>query len=328
MTVDTGKRTRQYLSHLALSLVAALATGFTALPAWGDAQARVFAAHALALRAAGVEGEGAGVLAEIPGGGPREHRQSLWTPFFENIVVALGRLRSPAPAALYYNPLLDVALLTYWEKRATSFRIASIRALPGERLNDLQAAVSPHPAWMTMSVEGWPAAALASVTGARREAFQRAHPAEAGEGALNDLSFAAAAADARPVLQRLRWISDRHGRWASGADAWLSPTLAAVEETLSARDYASVMAAAPATDAATAEAISGLPAGLAPRLVLDMVLDIGEDGRLLIGSLPGDGDVYFLALCRLNGGACPLHRVMMVSLSEWRDSAHYPDGGG
>ena len=54
--------------------------------------------------------------------------------------------------------------------------------------------------------------------------------------------------------------------------------------------------------------------GLAKRLVLDMVLDAGDEGPLLIGSLPDDGDVYFLVLCRLDGAACPLRRIMMVSL--------------
>ena len=325
MTVDTGKRTTRFLSLLVLPLITGLTMSFTAFAAEDDAQARAFAAHALALRAAAVEGAGAGVLAEIPGGGLREHRQSLWTPFFENTVVALGRLRSPAPTALYYNPLLDVALLTYWEKQAARYRIASTRALPGERLNDPRATVSTHPAWMSMSVEGGPVAALAGVAAARLDAFHRAHPADARDGGRDGVTFAAAAADARAALPRLRWNAERRARWNSGADIWLRPTLAAIEEALSARNPASVMAVAPATDAATAEVISGLPAGLAAGLVLDMVLDIGEDGRLLIGSSPGDGDVYFLVLCRLSGGACTLHRVMMVSLSEWRDNL---DGAG
>ena len=328
MTVDARKRAAQCLSRLVLPLVTALGIGFTALPAQGDAQARVFAAHALALRAAAVEGEGEAVLAEIPGGGLREHRQSLWSPFFENAVVALGRLRSPVPAALYYNPLLDVALLTRWKKREGGYRVASIRALPGERLNDADADVSPQPAWMTMSVEGGPVAALAGVSAARLDAFRRAHPADALDGSPDAFTFAAAAAEARTVLPRLRWNAGRRAHWLSGADEWLHPTLAAIEKALSARDPASVMAAAPATDAATAEVISGLPAGLAARLVLDMVLDIGDDGRLLIGSLPGDGDVYFLVLCRLNGGTCPLHRVMMVSLSEWRSRDNGSEEGG
>ena len=173
---------------------------------------------------------------------------------------------------------------------------------------------------MTMTVEGGPVAALAGVAAARLDAFRRVNPAGARDGSYDGFTFAAAAADARTVLPRLRWNAGQRAHWLSGADEWLHPTLAAIEKALSARDPASVMAAAPATDAATADVISGLPAGLAARLILDMVLDIGDDGRLLIGSLPGDGDLYFLVLCRLNGGTCPLHRVMMVSLSEWLGS--------
>ena len=328
MTVDARNRTAQCLSRLLPLLATTVAIGFAALPAQGDAQAHAFAAHALALRAAAVEGAAEAVLAEIPGGGPRERRQSLWSPFFENAVVALGRLRSPAPAALYYNPLLDIALLTRWEKREDGYRVASIRALPGERLDDPRAAVSPHPTWMTTTAEGGPVTALSEVAAARLDAFHRAHPAGAPDASHDDLTFAAAAADARSVLPRLQWNAGRRARWHSGADIWLGPALAAIEEALSARDPASLMAAAPATDAATAEAISGLPVGLAAHLVLDMVLDIGGDGRLLIGSSPGDGDVYFLVLCRLNGDTCPLHHVMMVSLSEWRGSDGGSEEGG
>ena len=308
------------LSRLALPLAAALAMGFAAPPATGDARARAFAAHALALRAAVVEGEGEVVLAQIPGGGPREHRQSLWSPFFENVVVALGRLRSPAPAALYYNPLLDIALLTRWEIREGSYRIASIRALPGERLNDPGATASPRPAWMTTTSEGGPVATLAAVTTTRLDAFRRAHPADASARDDDRSTFAADADAAQPALSRLRWNAGRRAYWNSGADLWLHPTLARIEKALSARDPVSLMAAAPATDATTAEVISGLPAGHAALLVLDMVLDLGSDGRMLIGSSPGDGDIFFLVLCRLDGDTCPLHRVMMVSLSEWADS--------
>ena len=328
MTVDTAKPITRCLSRLVLSLVAALSMGFIAPPAGGDTQAHAMAVHALALRAAAVDGAGAEALALIPGGGPMEQRHALWSPFFENTVVALGRLRSPVPAALYYNPLLDAALIARWETQEGGYRIASIRALPGERLSDPDAEVSPQPEWMTMSVEGGPVAALAGIAAARLDAFRRDHPANARAGSPDPFTFAAAAAQAQSVLPRLRWNAEQRARWLSGADAWLHPTLAAIEEALSAGDPALVMAAAPATDTATAEVISDLPAGLAPRLVLDMVLDTGEDGRLLIGSLPGDGDVYFLVLCRLNGDACPLHRVVMVSLSEWRNSDDRPEEGG
>ena len=73
-----------------------------------ESSARLFATHALALRAAGVAGEGpaAKVLAAMPGAGMAgdgESLSALWRPFFANAIVKLGRLRSPAPVALYYN---------------------------------------------------------------------------------------------------------------------------------------------------------------------------------------------------------------------------------
>ena len=111
-----------------------------------------------------------------------------------------------------------------------------------------------------------------------------------------------------------RGMAHERARWASGTPAWLRPTLSQITSDLSSGDAKAVTAAAPETDAATAEAVADLPAGLAERLVLDMVLGDGEDGRLLVGSLPDDGEMYFLVLCRLDGAACPLRRIMLVSL--------------
>ena len=74
------------------------------------------------------------------------------------------------------------------------------------------------------------------------------------------------------------------------------------------------MAAAPATDEATASALSGLPEGFAGRLHLDMVLDGDEHERILIGSLPDDGDIYVFVTCRLNGTICALDRFLFVPL--------------
>ena len=103
-------------------------------PARADTEPRGFAAHALTLRAEVVDGRGAPVLAHIPGGLAQGSLAELWPPFFENTMVALGRLRSPAPRALYYNPLLDIAVSTIWEKRKGGWRLTVIRALPGGTL--------------------------------------------------------------------------------------------------------------------------------------------------------------------------------------------------
>ena len=115
-----------------------------------ESAARVFVAHSLDLRAAGVAGEAraTAVLADMPGvpfKGAEESLPALWAPFFENAIVKLGRVQSDAPAALYYNPLLDIAVFTVWERRQGQFRVASIRALPGEHLADPEAVVTPRP---------------------------------------------------------------------------------------------------------------------------------------------------------------------------------------
>ena len=148
------------------------------------ASARLFAAHALSFRAAGLAGEheAAEALVAMPGAGmvgDTEALSALWRPFFENAVVKLGRLRSSAPTALYYNPLLDVALLTLWERREGSYRVAAIRALSGERLVDAGADVPLSPPW-TASEDG-SVAALDRITTVRLEAFRQTHPATVDE---------------------------------------------------------------------------------------------------------------------------------------------------
>lgn len=270
-------------------------------------EARRFAAHALALRSEAVTGGGAAVLARIPGG-----LSGHVAAFFENAMVAFGRLRSPSPVALYYNPLLDVAVSTVWERRDGSWRVAAARALPGERLGGGRGAAPAQPSWL--SAEATPVEALAATAATRLDAFHRAHPPEAAEAAQPTATFAEDAAAARAAHPRLLWHARQRARWTSDAVRWLRPTLENISIALSVGDATAVTAAAPATDSTTAEAVAGLPAGLARRLVLDMVLDAGDEGRLLIGSLPDDGDVYFLVLCRLDGAACPLRRIMMVSL--------------
>ena len=98
-----------------------------------ESAARLFAAHALALRSAVVAGEerAAEVLAAMPGAGmvARGTLPALWGPSFANAIVKLGRLRSSGPAALYYDPLLDIAVLTLWTRADEGYRVVSVRAL-------------------------------------------------------------------------------------------------------------------------------------------------------------------------------------------------------
>jgi len=275
-----------------------------------------FAAQTLALRSAVVAGEERAleVLAAMPGAGTtaRETLPALWSPFFANAIVKLGRLRSSDPAAMYYNPLLDIAVLTLWTRGEEGYRVVSARVLPGERLAAPDAAVTVEPAWL--SAQDGAVGALAGATAARLDAFRRAHPSAATAPGLDATPFAVAAADLRAVLPRLAWNLAQRAQWTDEARPWLRPVLVAVEEALAARDPDRLTAAAPGTDADTAAALAALPAGFVEGLDLDMVIEAAGQERLLIGSLPADGDTYVLALCGLDAAACALRRLMLVSL--------------
>ncbi|MDD9954992.1 MAG: hypothetical protein OXP68_02110 [Anaerolineaceae bacterium] len=258
------------------------------------------------------------VLSAMPGAGmtARKTPPALWSPSFANAIVKLGRLRSAGPTAFYYDPLLDIAVLTLWTRGEEGYRVASVRALPGERLATPDADVALEPAWL--SAPDGAVGALSRTTAARLDTFRLAHPSEATEPGLDTTPFATAAVDLRAALPRLAWNLAQRTQWTDEAKPWLRPALVAVEEALVARDPAALTAAAPDTDADTAAALAALPAGFVEGLDLDMVIEAAGQDRLLIGSLPADGDTYVLALCGLNAGAgaCALRRLMLVSLLE------------
>lgn len=282
-----------------------------------EEDARIFALDALDLRTGGVAGSesAAQVLSELPGtAAAGDALSALWRPFFANAIVELGRSPSPAPAALYYNPLLDVALLTLWEKRDGRYVVNIGRAMPGERLNDPSAAVPLPPSWV--SVAAAPLEALARTVSERLGAFRRAHPPNAAEGGRDAASFAAAAADMRTALARLVWNAALVAEWTEAPEPWLATALANVEEALAARDAAELTTAAPDTDADTAAALARLPIEFSEGLALDMVIQTRGNGRLLVGSLPEDGDIYVFALCMVSGRVCNLRRFVLTSLLE------------
>ena len=299
--------------------MAVAATLMAASPATAaDEAPRLFAAHALALRAAGVAGEKQAeeVVAAMPGAGLMGDVSPsvLWGPFFSNAVVKLGRLDSPGPAAFYYNPLLDVAVVTFWEEWDGGYRVSRVRPLPGERQSNTDAEVPLLPSWLS-STDGL-VAALASTTMARLDGFRAAHPAAAREAGRDTASYASAASNMRAVLRRLVWNAVQRSGWTDEARPWLGPAAAAVEKALGARDAAAIRAAAPGTDEETAAALAELPAAFAEGLALDMVIEARGDDRLLIGSLLEDGDTYVMVRCRLEGNTCKPRRFVLASLIE------------
>ena len=297
-------------------IMAALIAFNPARSAAQDPDARLFAAHVLALRAAGVAGEheAADFLASLPGSGllDAETLPILWSPFFTNAIVKLGRLHSPVPAALYYDPLLDIALLTLWERQDDRYGVVSARALPGDRLSNPEAVAALQPPWMT--AEENPLETLAGITSERLQAFRKAHPTEAEESGRATTTFATDVADMRAVLPRLVWNASRRLEWSEGTPSWLPGALAAAEAALAGSDPAALVAAAPDTDEKTAATLAGLPPAFAEGLALDMTLEAGAENRLLIGSLPDEGDIYLLIFCWLEGDVCALRRFMLISL--------------
>lgn len=299
---------------LLLSLLNALCPARAAAQ---ESPGRLFAAHALALRTAGVAGShsAAAVLANMPGAGEvSESLPALFRPFFANAIVQLGRLNAPAPVALYYNPLLDLAVFTQWERRAASYAVTVARFLPGERLANPTADVRLLPAWIR-AVQS-PVFALTDITADRLATFRRFHPWRSLEAGRDPVSFMAAARDLRAALPRLAWNAARTVRWTDAEQAWLRPVLARAESALAARNPAALTNAAPDTDVETAKVLARLPPGFAAGLTLDMTLEAGATDHLLISSLPEDGDTYVLVLCRFVGDTCMLRRFLLVHLGE------------
>ena len=313
--MSTSQGVRRWFGPALIGLIMGVMLVVVADAAAEQPDPKRFAAQALALRTAAIERTDAAtrILAMIPGSAPADVLPELWSSFFENAIVKLGRLRAPAPVALYYNPLLDIALITDWEQKDGHYRVALIRALPGERLAAPTATVPNQPAWM---VADDPITTLAGVTATRLDTFRRTHPAEAQDAAgRNGVTFASAAANMRAALPRLLWNAGIRTQWTAETEPWLFPVLAQIDQALAAGTTAALTAAAPDTDTTIAGAIAGLPAAFAARLTLDMILPAGKEKRLLIGSMPDDGDVYLFVLCRMEGADCALRRFMLSSLS-------------
>ncbi|MDE0005391.1 MAG: hypothetical protein OXQ29_22090 [Rhodospirillaceae bacterium] len=283
-----------------------------------DSPARLFAASALAFQTAGLAGESSAmsVLSAMPGTAtvPGEVIPALWRPFFENAVVKLGRLNASVPVALYFNPLLDVALFTLWRRQGDDYVVRKARVLPGERLDEPGGPVSLFPVWI--ATKSSPPVALVRIAAQRLERFAMRHPAEDKLPGRTVSTFADAAANARVALARLAWNAAQRSVWTDEGLPWLAATLSTIEDALNTGDAASLTALAPETDAGTAAALAQLPPAFVERLSLDMVLGGAGNGHLLVGSVPEEGGVYVLAACRMTDGVCELRRLAVLSVVE------------
>ena len=290
---------------------------FTATDASAQSVERQFAAYALELRDLGVAGDEqfSDFVRTMPGSRIVDEKvlHPLWRSSISNTIVKLGRLRSDSPVSMYYDPLLDIAVLAYWVRENDALRIASARALPAERMSDSKTQASPTPEWL--SSDKSTIEALVSVTERRLSAFEQMHPAQSIEAAKNTTTFASAAGDMRMVLLRLIQNAERQSKWTAPDYAWLESLLSLVEELLALQDVYLLIANAPDTDRETASALTELPSQYIADLALDMVLEYDEQ-RLLIGSSVQDGDTYVIVLCTLSAESCELRKLALVSLLE------------
>ena len=275
---------------------------------------RQFTSHVLALRSAVIAAEPSAkdyfdtsVLDE-PYDSPM-----LWRGFFENTIVKLGRLRSSEPIALYYNPLLDVALITRWGLTQGRFRVTSVEVLPGEMLGLPLTSNEPGsallPAW-TNAKNGL--AALPRIASTRTDAFRKLHPVQAlGAGASTPRDTTV---HRDVTLTRILWNAAMMSQWNSATHPWLPATLTEIDRVLASRNAVTISRAAPDTDSATVKALSGLPIVFFEGLIVDMILDTGAE-RVILSSLPEDGDVFLVAICKGSAHtACALRRFVLISL--------------
>ena len=238
--------------------------------------------------------------------------KQVWGAFFENTIVETRGGDTATPSALYYNPLLDIALLTRWERYTKlDYHLSDLRVVPGERLSSVTASVPAAPGWMAVDA---PIDTLYDTTVERISTFRRDRVAEFIGTA--DQRYEQAVRDLQAAQPRLEWSTLQRAGWRGEANAWLSETIRTIEDTFASGDAAALIAQAAETDAETASALVNLPAGLVDRLTLDMVLNSDEEERLLIISLPDDGDFYIMVQCRLDtdAGLCMPSQYVLVGL--------------
>ena len=308
--VKSGKSCQLYFA--ALLTVALLLSAFNVTAQ--DAENQMESATS-GFRVAGLAGDERfiDVVSIMPGSRIVDHAllPVLWSPTFANVIVKLGRAGSKAPVAMYYNPLLDIAMFVYWTYQDGNPRIRFARAVPGERINDSSAKVQRTPPWLLS--ESQTIEALSEIHKDRLAAFDMLHPAHSTEPGRNGVTFASAAGDMRVVLQRLVDYASQRAEWTSESHHWLQLTSEKIVSVLQQQNSQSILSEAIETDTTTAELLADLPSQYVESLELDMVL--GSDSeRVLIGSSVDDGELYVFVSCVISTESCNLRQFALLSL--------------
>lgn len=217
---------------------------------------------------------------------------AIWPDVFGNTIVVTTELDDGLTGALYYNPLLDVAVLTRWrhaDGSAMASEMLSMGALPGENLGaDHALAVPQEPIWMRNPD---PIGTLFDKTRERVADFGRT---TYENGSSED--YGLAVNGMRAIVPRLHWLVEQKSQWADAK--WLMPLTIAVEDDLGMQDPTELVARAPESSVEVATALSSLDRRRVSQLRLDVVLEQGRS-RLAVFSNTHDGRYYLFVKCHL-----------------------------
>ena len=220
-------------------------------------------------------------------------RGLLWSTFFRNAIVAVGHLDSTRPVVAYYNPLVDVFVLTVWGSGPGGrLDLLTIRALPGAHLARPDQEVGLAPAWQGTTR---PLDAMRAVTWARLGRFARTYPAAARRtitpGSTESPRWRAsqAAAEGR-LLAHVAALSLADEPGLRAALERLDAALAGDGGPLGAEEFVGNV------DPVILARLASAPAQVRAAFVVDAVYRRPDDGRrVALLSLPDDGTTYLVA---------------------------------
>ena len=215
----------------------------------------------------------------------------IWGPFFENVITEHLNLGDGSTRALYYNPLLDAAVLTSWEQvDGSSKKIAEISAIPGEYLGpEYSSSLVSNPQWM---IGTDPVGTLIENAQSRLAAFRSSVRTDE----VADRAYEAAVDGLRAIIPRLRWQVAHRSGWLD--KKWINPLLSSVEDDLSLEDPEELLARVPQSDRETAVALAELDDDFSLQIRLSLVLE-QEQSRVVVLSSPLDGRYYLFVRCDL-----------------------------
>lgn len=233
----------------------------------------------------------------------------LWSYFFKNAIVKVGAIDSETPVALYYNPLVDVGVLTFWMLNSRRFHLYKITAFPGDKLRTLDVAQGLLPGWRIQSQDS-PIDRLSKYTIQTLNEFKVEYPLQKRE-IVETLDT-----DHESELQILAEgrMMDYLIERTQITEKWVKMLAQEIELILKSKSAQYIVEKAPDTPIKTANTLEKLNAQYVSQLSVDLVVSINETDRLMLMSLPQDGDQYIAVICKMRNSICNLSVIQTFSL--------------